>query len=91
MINYLLLLKILETLHNISIICFWMLGAGTFFLTSFAAECFWTEIISVVAQQYGKTLTDEEVNNMDWSTKGKYLKRDPVRLQEKLITFPDKY
>ena len=43
-------------------------GVCTFFLTCFAAEFHWTEIIRVVAHQYGQTLTDEQVNAMDWST-----------------------
>ena len=33
-----------------------------FFLTCSAAEFNWTEIIEVVAHQYGQTLTDEQVN-----------------------------
>ena len=40
-------------------------GVYTFFLTCSAAEFHWTEIIQVVARQYGKTLTDEEINAMD--------------------------
>ena len=38
------------------------------FLTCCAAEFLWTEIIQVVAHQYGQTLTDEQVNAKDWST-----------------------
>ena len=47
-------------------------GVYTFFLTCSAAEFHWTEIIQVVAHQYGQTLTDEQVNVMDWSTKVSY-------------------
>ena len=36
-------------------------GEYTFFLTCSAAEFHWTEIIQVVAHQYGQTLTDEQV------------------------------
>ena len=43
-------------------------GVYTFFLTCSAAEFFWTEIIQIVARQYRETLTDEEVNSMDWGT-----------------------
>ena len=37
----------------------------TFFLSCSAAEFHWTEIIQVVARQYGEILTDEQVNAMD--------------------------
>ena len=40
-------------------------GVYTFFLTCSAAEFHWTEIIQVVARQYGQTLTDEDINAMD--------------------------
>ena len=53
-------------------------GLYTFFLTWCAAEFHWTEIIQVVACQYGQTLTDEQVNTMDWSTMVNYLKRSPI-------------
>ena len=59
-------------------------GVYTFFLTCSAAEFQWTEIIQVVARQYGETLTDEQVNSMDWSTKLKYLKRNPVTVARQI-------
>ena len=59
-------------------------GVYTFFLTFSAAEFHWTEIIQVVARQYGEILTDENVNNMDWSTKLKYLKRNPVTVARQI-------
>ena len=59
-------------------------GVYTFFLTCSAAEFHWTEIIQVVARQYGETLTDEQVNAMDWSTKLKYLKRNPVTVARQI-------
>ena len=40
-------------------------GVYTFFLSCSAAEFHWTEIIQVVACQYGEILTDEQVNAMD--------------------------
>ena len=58
-------------------------GPPTFFLTCSAAEFHWTEIIQVVARQYGETLTDEQVN-MDWSTKCGYLKRNPVTIARQI-------
>ena len=44
-------------------------GVYTFFISYSAAEFHWTEIIQVVAGQYGEVLTDEQVNAMDWGTK----------------------
>ena len=44
----------------------------------YATEFHWTEIIRVVACQYGQTLTDEQLDTMDWSEKVNYLKRNPV-------------
>ena len=44
-------------------------GVQTSVLTCSAAEFHWTETIPVVVQQYGQTLTDEQVNAKDWSTK----------------------
>ena len=56
----------------------WQFEVYTFFLTCSVAEFHWAEIIQVVAHQYGQTLTDEQVNAMDWNTKVNYLKRNPV-------------
>ena len=53
-------------------------GIYTFFLTCSAAEFQWTEVIQVIARQYQEELTDDEVKNMDWTTKVSYLKRNPV-------------
>ena len=44
-------------------------GVYTYFISCPAAEFHWTEIIQVVAGQYGEILTDEQVNVMDWGTK----------------------
>ena len=59
-------------------------GPPTFFLTLSAAEFHWPEIIKIVAPQYGENLTDEEVENMDWSTKVNYLKRNPVTVARQI-------
>ena len=53
-------------------------GVYTSFMTCSAAEFYWSEIIQVVICQYGQTLTDEQVNAMDWRAKASYLKRNPV-------------
>ena len=59
-------------------------GVYTFFLTCSAAEYHWTEIIQIVVWQYRETLTDEEVNSVDWGTKMNYLKRNPVAVTKQI-------
>ncbi|XP_066911966.1 uncharacterized protein [Clytia hemisphaerica] len=59
-------------------------GPSTYFLTWSAALFKWTSIIKVVATQYGENLTDEEVNNMSWSEKVQYLKRNPVTVARQI-------
>ena len=54
------------------------------FLVCSAAEFHWTEIIQVIACQYGGILTNEQVNAMDWSTKVNYLKRNPVTVARQI-------
>ena len=54
------------------------LGPYLFFLTFSVAEFRWTEIIQVIAQQYGESLTKEDVNKMDFHRKSMWLKRNPV-------------
>ena len=66
MVKYLLLLKMYEA--HISII-----GFCKFFLTHSAAEFCWTGIVQVAASRYGEHLSDEQVNNINCSTKVKYL------------------
>ena len=59
-------------------------GVYTSFLTCSAAEFCWTEIIQVVARQYGEVFSDEQVNGMDWNTKVNYLKRNPVTVARQI-------
>ena len=59
-------------------------GVPTYFLTFTAAEFHWPEIIKIVARQYGETLTTEQVNAMDWSTKAEYIKRNPVTVARQI-------
>ncbi|XP_066930030.1 uncharacterized protein [Clytia hemisphaerica] len=59
-------------------------GVSTFFVTWTAALFKWTNIVKVVATQYGENLTDEDVNKMDWSEKLKYFKRNPVTVARQI-------
>ena len=61
-----MLLDILAKVRQFSVYTWW--------LTFSAAEFHWTEIIQIVARQYGENLTEEEINIMDWSQKCNYLK-----------------
>ena len=56
----------------------------TFFLTCSAAGFYWTEIVQDVACQYGETLTDEQVNAMNWSTKVNYWKINSVTVAREI-------
>ena len=42
------------------------LGVYTFFLTCSAAEFHWSEIIQLLARQNGQTLTDEQINEIEY-------------------------
>ena len=66
---------LLDALANIR-----QFGVYTFFLSCSIAEFHWTEIIQVVARQYGELVTDEQVNAMDWSTKVNYLRNPEILL-----------
>jgi len=63
---------------------FWQKLDSLVFIPSFTAEFHWTEVIQIVASQYGETLTNEEVNAKDWSTKVSYLKRNPVTVARQI-------
>lgn len=54
-------------------------GCYTSFLTLTAGiPKYWPEIIQILAQQYGKHFTTEEVNDMTTTDKMNWLKRNPV-------------
>ena len=54
------------------------LGPYTFLQTFSLAEFRWTEIIQVIGQQYGQSFTSEQVNQMDFETKSRWLRTNPV-------------
>ena len=56
-------------------------GVCTFFLSCSAAEFHWTEVIQVVAAQYGQTIIAKQINAVDWSTKVNYSKWNTVARQ----------
>ena len=59
-------------------------GVHTWFLTWSANLFQWTNIIKNIAREYGEELSDEVIENMDWSTKVKYLKRNPVSVARQI-------
>ena len=59
-------------------------GVYTFFLICSVAEFHWTEIMQVVARQYGQTLTNAQVNSMDQRTKLNYWKWNQVTVTRQI-------
>ena len=59
-------------------------GPPTFWITFSAAEFKWTDIIKIVASQFGENLDDSTINSMDWSSKVQYLKRNPVTVARQI-------
>ena len=59
-------------------------GPPTFWITFSDAEFKWTDIIKIVASQFGENLDDSTINSMDWSSKVKYLKRNPVTVARQI-------
>ncbi|CAB4019984.1 myosin heavy fast skeletal muscle, partial [Paramuricea clavata] len=54
------------------------LGMPTWFLTLSAADMQWPEVIQSIARQYGKVMTADDVKNMPWVEKCKWLRSNPV-------------
>ena len=50
----------------------------TWFLTLSTADMHWPEIIQAIGIQFGKRFTKEEVMQMDWEMKSKYLRSNPI-------------
>ena len=54
------------------------LGTPKWFLTLSAADMKWPDMIQTIARQYGVTYTDEQVNNLSFEEKSKWLRQNPV-------------
>ena len=54
------------------------IGIPTWFLTLFAADLHWPEIIQSIARQYGKEYTEQQVLEMSWEEKSMWLRTNPV-------------
>ena len=71
------------------------LGLPTWFLTLSAADLQWPDVIQSIARQYGTTFTDEDVKNMSFEEKSKWLAHSPVtaakHFQYRLNTFFHKF
>ena len=67
------------------------LGTPTWFFTLSAADMKWPEVIQTIARQYGKIYTDEDVANMCFEERSKWLRQNPVtaarHFQYRLDTF----
>ena len=53
------------------------LGTPTWFLTS-AADMKWPDMIQTIARQYGINYSDDDVANLSFEEKSKWLRRNPV-------------
>lgn len=54
------------------------LGSPHFFLTLSAADMQWPELLRILSQQKGCTLTDEEIAGLSYENKCQLLREDPV-------------
>ena len=67
------------------------LGTPTWFFTLSAADMKWPDMIQIIARQYGKHFSDEQVQTMSFKEKSKWLRRNPVttarHFQYRLSTF----
>ena len=50
----------------------------TWFLTLSPAEFLWVEFIQAIGKRYGLSFTEEDVANMEWETKARYLQTNPI-------------
>ena len=54
------------------------LDIPTWFLTLSAADMKWPDVIQCIAYQYGQTFTEDQVRNMTFQEKSKWLRSNPV-------------
>jgi len=54
------------------------LGLPTWFLTLSAADMQWPDVIQTIAHQYGTILSDDDIKNMSFEDKSKWLRQNPV-------------
>ena len=54
------------------------LGLPTWFISLSSADTRWTDLLKTLANLNGKTLTDDELESLDWSAKSTLVKEDPV-------------
>ena len=54
------------------------LGTFTWFLTLSSADLRWTDTIRIIAQQYGVTLSDEDIDKLTWEQRSKWIRNNPV-------------
>ena len=67
------------------------LGTPTWFFTLSAADMKWPEVIQIIARQHGVIYTNEDVANMSFEERSKWLRQNPVtaarHFQYRLDTF----
>ena len=55
-----------------------MLSIPTWFLTLSVADLHWPEMIQAVAAQFGKILTQKDLQRMSIADRSKYLRQNPI-------------
>ena len=66
-----------RTLHDLCAMVR-QLDIPTWFITFSAADLMWAEPIQIIARQQGVLLTEEEVKNLDWQEKCRWIRSNPV-------------
>ncbi|WAR02670.1 PIF1-like protein, partial [Mya arenaria] len=54
------------------------LGPCTWFITLSAADLKWHDTIQIIAEQQGKILSEDEIENLSWEERSGYLRANPV-------------
>ena len=54
------------------------LGPCTWFVTLSSADLKWPDTIRIIAQQQGKTLSDEDIAALSWEERCQYLRSNPI-------------
>ncbi|XP_062572139.1 uncharacterized protein LOC134234095 [Saccostrea cucullata] len=60
--------------------CVKQLGSFTWFITLSAADLQWPEGIQIIGRQYGHNFTDQDVKDMTWEERCRWIRQNPVTI-----------
>ncbi|XP_062607417.1 glutamic acid-rich protein-like [Saccostrea cucullata] len=60
--------------------CVKQLGSFTWFITLSAADLQWPEGIQIIGRQYGHNFTDQDVKDMTWDERCRWIRQNPVTI-----------